>query len=320
MQLGRTPLHWAGRNRHVEVYHFLYGVTDDVDLRDKYGITARYFLDSCRLGVNVEGGVVHSEGEFSPSASPPPPGSQLQHLHSPYDSHTDPSRCPHLEPPSQSLCEENALHFLQECASPLSPLSPLSPASDAYESTLDEPMMDCSSGAGDGEDLFVEGESGPSCGSRTSSRTLSIALSAIHRESWEMNSFACGNDDDVVPVQRDSPMVSTLQQRALHIRRLTLLLFSSKDMLYGGESGGGGEVGEPAGSNEEGHLSETLCPSLSSAGAQPMASIAYNHSRDIGHETDGTDSSGESCLQYVREDDDGDVYSSVSESSEYCHI
>jgi hypothetical protein len=43
-QVGRTPLHWAARNRHHEVYNFLKPLTTDASRLDIYGISAESFF------------------------------------------------------------------------------------------------------------------------------------------------------------------------------------------------------------------------------------------------------------------------------------
>eukprot|EP00602_Paraphysomonas_sp_CaronLab_P010334 CAMPEP_0185021240 /NCGR_PEP_ID=MMETSP1103-20130426/3919_1 /TAXON_ID=36769 /ORGANISM="Paraphysomonas bandaiensis, Strain Caron Lab Isolate" /LENGTH=262 /DNA_ID=CAMNT_0027552641 /DNA_START=230 /DNA_END=1014 /DNA_ORIENTATION=+ len=44
--LGRTALHWAGRNKHVTVYRFLRPITTNAHIADVYGITAASFFDT----------------------------------------------------------------------------------------------------------------------------------------------------------------------------------------------------------------------------------------------------------------------------------
>ena len=337
IQLGRTPLHWAGRNKHVEVYHFLYDITNDVDLRDTYGITARYFFEGCRLSAEVDGVVVRSEGQSTPSRAP----DQTAPTHN-MESPTIPPDTPRLEQlsnlslhcislPSCSTSTDNGngMDDMQlQCTSPLSTQAP-TPTSAVYQSTLEDysPTKEDIKGAEriaedlvtakDLTEVSLEWEADPCHVNRTDSRTHSTILSAaVQGDTKEGDGIRCGNGEDEEQTHRKNPAAYTLKQKALHIRRLTLLLFSSEEMLYEGVSGQGGEGGEMGGGCEEGHVRETLARRLHpSSTSDEVANQEDQHAADTtgsmtgsgeGNEADSSDvcSAQSLCGEEVIADDE----------------
>jgi hypothetical protein len=259
MKLGRTPLHWAGRNKHVEVFHYLYDITADVDLPDTYGITARYLLDDCRLQQQVEGSVVKADDLAA--ASVPTSRSGVRRME-PLSSLSLHSISLDTTPPMSLQSRRAPLEGLQspcstEVCMSLSPSAERGTEGNVSESIFKR-VSDChdivETDLNEQEAVWRNDsrlewdiDSGDAGGDV---RCISHAAVLEALERYDHDSDGADNNEDSAHMSsvdlhcaeeggsggeqelarglRGKAYV--LKQRALHIRRLTLLLFSAHDL------------------------------------------------------------------------------------------
>lgn len=233
-KLGRTALHWAGRNKHSEVYHYLYGITDEVDLPDIYGVTARYFFDGCQPTTSVDGVVLNGDDEkdidtsehgscphMMSSAHPKESIGNLS-LHSIYVGSTppdSPSAEWHLRPHIDTLRSPRSTDV---CLS-MSPAGHQDPSLNRVDAFDDMDDVDVSVTASQEEDL-------PSVKSHLIGLRRHSSNDTDTSENQVCSKQVGVQSQSRVPVHDGGLKTRSLQQRALHIRRLTLLLFSSHDV------------------------------------------------------------------------------------------